>query len=155
VDRLRRQPEVTHDGNAGADQGRDHVLVAGHAFELDSLCARAHEGCRRTSAAGTPLRKERKGMSPIRNASAPAPDRGRMPGHHFDGRRQRVGISVHDHRGAVADQQAVDGGRLERACEGGVVAGRHRDLAARRLGGGEFQYRLHGRSLPAVAMRAW
>ena len=51
------------------------------ALELHRLGARAHERARpRRAPRGTPLRKERNGMSPIRNrVGAPRRDRGRVP----------------------------------------------------------------------------
>ena len=52
--------------------------------------------------------------------------------------RQRVGVSLHDHRHAVADQDALDAGGVEQAGHGVVVGRQHRDLLAGGLHGPKF-----------------
>jgi hypothetical protein len=75
--------------------------------------------------------------------------------HELDGRAERVAVTVHDHRRAVADEDAIDLRGFEYARERRVVAGDHRDLSAGGFGGREVEDRFHVRSLPAAAMKAW
>jgi len=51
-----------------------------------------------------------------------------------DGCGDRGGVAVHDHCGAVAHEDAVNGGLREETSEGVVVAGDQRELAALDLG---------------------
>ena len=67
--------------------------------------------------------------------------------HFVERDRQRVGVALHDHRHAVADENALDAGRVEQRGHRVVVGREHRDL----LAGG-----LHGRkSRNRHSLRVW
>ena len=132
VDRLRRQPEMSHDRHAGADDLPDHVLVAVDAFELDGVRAAPDEQRRRRSSPrAMPLRYERNGRSAITNLPPAARATARVCiAIRLERRRQRRLVPVNHHRRRVADENRVDVRSGDQARRPGVVGRDDRDLPA-------------------------
>ena len=144
VDRLRRQPDVTHDGHAGSDDLSDHILVAVDAFELDRLRParhqRAHRRHRRWYA--FPERQEGK-IGNHELSCSRASDRAGVQGHEIDGRPKRRRLTVHDHRGRISHENGVHVRTRNDASRPGVIGGDDGDLPTLRFEAGEIVNGVH------------
>ncbi len=138
--RLRRQPDVTHDRHAGADDRSRTVGRGAAALELDRVAARlldeAVRGLDRLRVAGL-VGPERQVADQQRRLQA-APHGAREHQQLLDGHRHGVGVAEHVVGRGVADQHDVDAGLLDHERARVVVGGDHHDRLAQRPHLGEL-----------------
>ena len=70
VDRLRLEAEMTHHGNPALDHPLNHILMPVYTLEFDGMGAGRHQDDAESSAAASPFRKDRNGMSATTNLPA-------------------------------------------------------------------------------------
>ena len=134
--RLRRQADVAHDRDPGADDRArtlDRCLAA--ALELDGLATglldHPHR-CRDRLLVGDLVGAERKVADQQRRAQ-PATDGAREHEHVVERHGRRRVVAEHGGRGRVADEHEVDARRLGRARARVVIGGDHHDRVAEPL----------------------
>ena len=129
--RLRRQPDVAHDRDAGAD---DRAGALGRALDLDRVAARLLDepvrgGDRPLVARLVGAERE---VADEQRRAQPAVDGGREHQQLLDRHRDGVAVAEHVVGRAVADEDDVDAGRLGDAGARVVVRGDHDDRLAER-----------------------
>ena len=137
VDRLRGQPDVGHDGDAGGDEGLDLRRDALAALELDRLrAALLHEARRRLQRLrGGGLVRAEGQIGHDERALGATDDAAHQREQLVDADRDGGVVAVDDVGGRVADEQDGDAGLVEHP-RGRVVVGReHRPALAAFLRG--------------------
>ena len=142
-----------HHRNAGRHQSANHLGLLGAPFQLDRLAARFLQNPAgvfdRLEHAQVVTRKRH--VDHHQRVLHRAADHFGVVDHLVERHRQRVGVPLHDHRHAVADQNAFDARRVEQRRHRVVVGREHRDLLAGRLQGRKTRHghplsvRLHHR----------
>ena len=119
-----------HHRYARRDQARDHFGLLHAAFQLHGLAAGLLQDP--SGVFDRPINAQVKtGKRHIDDQQGMAhrtADHLGVIDHLFQRHRQRVGMALHDHREAVADQNALDAGRIDQLGRGIVVGGEHGDL---------------------------
>ena len=128
VDRLRRQPDVAHDGDLGVEDGRDRVEPLAPAFELHRAGAGADErgGVVHGLVAAHVVAEPRQ-IADDQRARLRAGDRADVVHHVVDRHLQRVVVAEHDHGDGVADEDHVDPGGVDHAGRRRVVRRDHHE----------------------------
>ena len=141
VDALRPQAAVGHDGDAGADQGGDRFGLFDAPFELHGLAASFLQDAARVfdRAVGAEVEARERHVDDHERVLDGAADHFGVVDHFVERHGQRAVVSLHDHRHAVADQNAFDAGGIDEPRERVVVGRDHRDLASGRFEAGEFR----------------
>ena len=154
---------MCHHGNSGGHQGRDNRGLRGSTFELHGLAARLLEnapGAFDRLVGAQVIAGERHIDDHQRVMHGSAYHLG-VVDHLVERHRQGVGMALHDHRHAVANQNPLDAGGIEQRGHRVVIGREHRDLLTRRLHGGEFGNRDatrfvgHGRLGPGGSAGWW
>ena len=132
VDRLRRQPDVAHDRDAGARDRLDRARAAHAALELDGLgAALARAGAPAFSSAGFDGRVAHERHVADDERAAGAAGHGLHVVEHVRHRDRDLVLVPEDHApDRVADEQQRDAGLVEQARRRVVVRGEHRDPLA-------------------------
>ena len=140
MDALRLQAAMGHHRNARRNQARDHFGLGDAAFQFHRLAAGLLEDPAGTFdrlvdaevKAGKRHVHHHQGM-----AHRPAHHLG-MVDHLVQRDRQGGGMALHDHRQAVAHQDAFDARGIDQLGRGIVVGGQHGDLLPGRFHGREL-----------------
>ena len=130
-----------HYGNAGRNQARDHLGLLDAAFQFHRLAAGFLEDpagvfdrpMDAQMEAGKRHIDDHQGV-PHRPA-----DHLGVVDHFFQRDRQGVGVALHDHRQAVAHEDALDARRIDQLGRGVVVGGEHGDFPPGGFQGGELR----------------
>ena len=140
VHALRPQAAVGHHGDAGRDERGDRLGLLDAAFELHRLAARFLE-----DPAGVfdrlvlaQVEAGKRHVDDHQRVLDRAADHLGVVDHLVERHGQRAVVPLHDHRHAVAHQNAFDAGRVDQPGHRIVVRGDHRDLAAGRFEAGEL-----------------
>ena len=122
---------MAHNRNSAFDHPLNGIRVSLDAFELDSVGPGPHQHRGGIESRGDPFPKREKGhVGDQEFARCAARDGRGVEAHEREGHRKRRGIAVHDHAGAIPDEDAIESGAGEEAGEGIVVARDHGELAA-------------------------
>ena len=145
MDRLRRQPDMTHHGNIDRRDSRHRVRDRDSPFELHrfrpAFLDEAPGVTQRVF--GTHLVREERHVGDDQRAAPRPRDRTRVVDDLVDRDRERGVLAAHRHAETIADEQHVDAAVVEDPREWKVVRGQHRDrlmrgLHAREIGHANF-----------------
>jgi hypothetical protein len=139
MDALRQEPDVAHDGNASGHESANDRGHVGAAFDFDSLAAGLLKdaGGRFQCAIGAQVADGKwqvdNGQRAIDSSSY---DFGVVQQVIERGGQRRV-VALDGHGETIADEHGIDSRFVDQPGGWKVVSGDHRQLPARRLGGGK------------------
>ena len=120
---------MSHDRDAGGDQGVDDVGLIGPAFQFDGLAASFLEDASGSDdgLVNALMVDGEWQIDHDQSVLGSSSDHLCMINHFVERYRQRVFVTLHDHGHAVANQQHFHAGLVQQPSHGVVVGGQHRD----------------------------